>query len=242
MSRALNQGLLGRALETLAPSRRALGPNTYLTRNDFLRMLGAAFLFHALVIGIIALWPQPAVKNIPVRAIAFKLGGGERLATSPMQTTLPPPLTVPAPTAVGATPTSPNAKTAETPAIAPNPQQHVREVGAAPIAPALTAKSGASADEVRTRYEQDISGWIQRHKYYPPEAGGREGRAVVRVRIDRAGNVRYYAIEQSSGVPTLDEAALDMIRRANPVPAVPTLYPGGNLVEFLIPITFRAPK
>jgi hypothetical protein len=32
-----------------------------------------------------------------------------------------------------------------------------------------------------------------------------------------------------------------MIRRANPVPAIPADYPAGNLIEFLIPITFEAP-
>lgn len=233
MSDVLNQGLIGRDQATFSQSHRALGPNIYLERNDFLMMLAAAFLFHALVIGIIALWPTPAVKNIPVRALTFKLGDGGRMAAAP----LPPPPTVPA--NASASVSSPTAKSTDTPAIAPTPQQHVREVGAAPVDSKLM---GANVQEVSTRYQQDISAWVQRHKYYPPEAGGREGRAVVRLRIDRGGNVRYYAIEQSSGIPTLDEAALDMIRRANPVPAVPTLYPGGNLVEFLIPITFRAPK
>lgn len=151
------------------------------------------------------------------------------------------------------------------PAVAPSPQQYVREVGApspqavanamANLSPAAGTPSGAiggqgtqttmteqTAQAVRARYEQEISGWIQQHKFYPAEAGGREGRAVVRMRIDRAGNVRYYAIEQSTGLSTLDLAALEMIRRANPVPAVPANYPAGNLVEFLIPITFRAPQ
>jgi protein TonB len=150
-------------------------------------------------------------------------------------------------------------------AVAPNPQQYVREVGApsqqavaAAIASAATnagiaagALGGQGTENVltpqtvqtiRARYEQEISLWIQQHKYYPVDAGGREGRAVVRMRIDRAGNVRYYAIEQSAGMAALDAAALEMIRRANPVPMVPANYPAGNLVEFLIPITFKAPQ
>ena len=133
------------------------------------------------------------------------------------------------------------------PAIAPTPQQYVREVGAAPsTAPETTNVDAALTEQavqaIRTRYEQEISAWIQRHKFYPVDASGREGRAIVRVRIDRAGNVRYYAIEQSAGLQALDNAALDMIRRANPVPAVPSNYPAGNLVEFLIPISFKAPQ
>lgn len=149
------------------------------------------------------------------------------------------------------------------PAIAPTPQRFVREAGAAPAAGQTGAQpntgSGVAdgavggqglettmtqqtAQAIRERYEMQISGWIQTHKTYPAEAQGREGRVVVRMRIDRAGYVRYYALEQSSGVNALDAAAIDMVRRANPVPAVPANYPAGNLIEFLIPITFRAPR
>jgi len=95
---------------------------------------------------------------------------------------------------------------------------------------------------IRERYEQQISTWIERHKRYPVGADGRAGRVVIRMRIDRAGAVRYYALEQSSGVAVIDATAVDMIRRANPVPAVPANYPAGNLIEFLIPITFQAPQ
>jgi protein TonB len=282
---ALSHGILGRERHALAPSTLALGPNTYLSGRDFLWMLAVAFLVHALAFGVIALWPEQTVKNIPVRALSFKLGDGERVAAAPamgatpapapvleaisppmMQATeddswraepeLPAPV-VPEPLKPIAKPKlkpkpekrEPVAKPVPSPAIADNPQQYVREVGAAPANAGIPqgAPSGVSlndqvAQAIRARYEQQISAWVQRHKIYPAEAGGREGRAIVRVRIDRLGNVRYYAIEQSAGLGSLDAAALDMIRRANPMPAVPADYPDGNLVEFLIPISFRAPQ
>ncbi|MFZ4124696.1 MAG: energy transducer TonB family protein [Rickettsiales bacterium] len=148
------------------------------------------------------------------------------------------------------------------PAIADSPQQYVRERGAAPSQEIDTLRtqarntfaksdavsavgeqtSGMSAEQqVRANYEKVISSWIGQHKIYPASARGREGRAVLRIRIDRQGYVRYYALEESSGVAVLNSAAIDMIRRANPVPAVPENYPAGNLIEFLIPITFEAP-
>lgn len=146
------------------------------------------------------------------------------------------------------------------PAIADTPQQYVRERGAAPIdtlrdkahstfgksdavsTVGATDGTGMSADQqVRASYEKTISAWIGQHKIYPASARGREGRAVLRIRIDRHGYVRYYALEESSGIAVLNSAAIDMIRRANPVPAVPENYPAGNLIEFLIPITFEAP-
>jgi protein TonB len=284
---ALSYGILGRDRNTLAPSTLALGPNIYLSSRDFLWMLVVAFAVHALAFAVMALWPEQTVKNIPVRALSFKLGDGERLAAAPAMVATPAPAPVveaisppvmqateddswraepklPAP--VVPEPLKPIAKPkpkpkpekrefvakpapAPAPAIADNPQQYVREVGAAPTNAGVSqgAPAGVSVNEqalqaIRARYEQQISAWVQRHKIYPAEAGGREGRAIVRVRIDRLGNVRYYAIEQSAGLGSLDAAALDMIRRANPMPAVPADYPDGNLVEFLIPISFRAPQ
>jgi protein TonB len=137
------------------------------------------------------------------------------------------------------------------PAIAVEPQRFVRETGAAPAGAANGLRGGTAAEttlvngtteQVRERYEQQISAWIQQHKLYPAEAGGREGKVIVRMRIDRSGYVRYFAVEQSSGIDALDAAAVDMVRRANPVPAVPANYPAGNLIEFLIPISYRAPR
>lgn len=92
---------------------------------------------------------------------------------------------------------------------------------------------------IRVRYEQQISGWVAKHRFYPAEAGGRQGRAVVRVRIDRQGYVRYYSVDETSGYGVFDRAAIDMIRRASPMPSAPMNYPAGNLIEFLIPITFK---
>ena len=62
---------------------------------------------------------------------------------------------------------------------------------------------------------------------------------MVRIRIDRHGNIHYYELEHSTGYEMLDKAAIDMIRRANPVPAVPSDYPQGELLEFLIPVNYQ---
>ena len=144
---------------------------------------------------------------------------------------------------------------------AETPRRYVRSYGAAPQVDTLTEKAKATfapsdavttvtdaiasplarEQEIRARYEQTLSAWIQQHRIYPASARGREGRVVVRVRIDREGYVRYYALEESAGTDALDRAAVDMIRRANPVPAIPADYPAGNLIEFLIPMTFEAP-
>jgi protein TonB len=122
--------------------------------------------------------------------------------------------------------------------------QFVRDDAAQAAASNVTeASAGNSAHdaEMVAHYEQLISQWIQKFKIYPDDARtqGTQGETVVRVRIDRHGNIRYYALEYSTGSPLLDHAAIDMIRRANPVPAVPTDYPQGEIMEFLIPVSFN---
>lgn len=122
------------------------------------------------------------------------------------------------------------------------PSQFVRP---APAAVSSSSSSG-SGSEVLTpeqaikRYEQTMSAWLQRHRVVPELARslGQYGSPVLRVQISRAGAVKYFAIERSSGYQLIDDAAMDMVRRANPFPAPPASYPGGQVLEFLIPVTF----
>jgi protein TonB len=142
----------------------------------------------------------------------------------------------------------------------------VREEGMAAAAPIMPVEAGSGSQYVRSNntqadlsgevsgapggqrdaqmvshYEQLISLWIQKFKVYPEEARlkGMQGETVVRIRIDRQGNIRYYILERTTGHQPLDRAAIDMIRRANPVPAVPDDYPAGDLFEFLVPVSFH---
>ena len=99
----------------------------------------------------------------------------------------------------------------------------------------------ANVREVVSKYERLLSGWIDRHKIYPDEAyrSGVQGQVVVRIRINRRGAVAYKIIERSSGNALLDAAVLETVTRAAPMPTVPSEYPGGAQLEFLIPIQFR---
>lgn len=95
--------------------------------------------------------------------------------------------------------------------------------------------------EMLSRYEQLISRWIQQYKTYPDEARqkGLQGEAIVRIRIDRQGNIRYFVLQKETGHVILDRAVITMLKRANPVPPVPENYPAGALLEFLVPVSFK---
>ncbi|NBO20046.1 MAG: TonB family protein [Proteobacteria bacterium] len=90
-------------------------------------------------------------------------------------------------------------------------------------------------------YEEQLALWLQRHQVYPLSArrDGLEGRAILRLQMDRMGNVRFMELSEKTGYPILDSAILSMVQRAEPLPPVPENYPeSGYILEFLLPVSF----
>jgi periplasmic protein TonB len=71
---------------------------------------------------------------------------------------------------------------------------------------------------------------------YPPRASGVEGVVSLAFSVDRDGNV---VIVKSSGSALLDAEALDLIKRAAPLPAPPTEITDSDL-SVIVPIRFSA--
>jgi protein TonB len=88
-------------------------------------------------------------------------------------------------------------------------------------------------------YLNRVRRWIAKHKKYPPEAFKRkqEGSVMVAFTIARDGRILGAEIERSSGFPLIDQATLDMLYRASPVPPVPPHYTGERL-SIAIPVRF----
>jgi periplasmic protein TonB len=69
-------------------------------------------------------------------------------------------------------------------------------------------------------------------------ARGQQGTVLVRVTIQRDGQIATTTIEQGSGSELLDREALAALKRADPLPAIPDTMPGATLVlEF--PLRFQ---
>lgn len=124
------------------------------------------------------------------------------------------------------------------------PAQYIRRQGDArgqgdgsPIGNSLDSQA-----VMMQRYTQLISTWINRQKALMNRAlqPGMRGNIVVRLRIDRRGKIHMFKLDKATGVPSVDAAAADMVRAADPVPPVPSTYPGGNMFEFLIPINYSS--
>ena len=112
----------------------------------------------------------------------------------------------------------------------------------AEVAGAALGNKKWSPQQMVAGYTQTISLWMNKFKVYPDEArdAGMQGQAVVRIRIDRQGNIHYRILSQETPYPILNKAALDMVRRANPVPPVPSDYPDkAAFLEYMIPVNFK---
>jgi protein TonB len=83
---------------------------------------------------------------------------------------------------------------------------------------------------------------LQRAKHYPDVARAREeqGTATVRFTIDRSGHVLSASLVRGSGSQSLDEEAVALVRRADPLPPVPAELAGSTLT-LTVPVVFVVP-
>lgn len=88
---------------------------------------------------------------------------------------------------------------------------------------AKATSSGGGSNFSPAKWQSRLMSHLERRKRYPSEARSNreEGTVYVRFRIDDGGNVLSVSLSRSSGHSSLDQAVLDMVRRASPVPAPP---------------------
>ena len=80
-------------------------------------------------------------------------------------------------------------------------------------------------------WKRQVSSLIERNKRYPDAAQARNLHGTVQLAftLDRQGRVTASRIAKSSGSSALDEATLDLVRRAQPFPAPPPEMPGAEI-------------
>lgn len=102
---------------------------------------------------------------------------------------------------------------------------------------AASQSSRASADPAQqVQWEAQLVAHLERFKRYPQNARDRGDRGVayLRFEIDSDGKVLSTRIVRSAGFTELDQATLDMISRASPVPCPPE----GSKLRFTVPVVF----
>jgi protein TonB len=117
------------------------------------------------------------------------------------------------------------------PATAPSPQPVPRALPRAVSNDARVASAAA--------VEWRVQDWLAQHRHYPRAArrSGAEGTVWVRFVLDRGGALHGSEILASSGHAVLDRAALDLLRRATPFPALPPDL-AMDEIELVLPIEY----
>lgn len=126
------------------------------------------------------------------------------------------------------------------PAAATQPNsQPSTAVRAEPSTPAPPpAAPPASPRDGPDNWEARVMGRLERVKRYPSAArvGRVQGVAYVRFRVNREGRVLFVSLQRSSGSDLLDKAALETVRRAEPLPPIPEDRP--TEIEVAVPVEF----
>jgi TonB family protein len=118
-----------------------------------------------------------------------------------------------------------------TPSV-PNAQLSPRSV-----APSLG--TGQSAVRERVTWEKELAAHFNKYKRYPSDRRALSAQVTVSFVLDRLGHILSSRIVRGSGDPAFDDAAIDMLQRANPVPPPPPLVADDGLT-FSLPVIFRA--
>lgn len=185
--------------------------------------------------------PEP-VRPAPVNLEPVK---PEPIKPEPAKMELPRPepvLAVPEATPVAVVPVTPKVEPAVT---RPEPKVEVAPPAAqaavpavAPVARATPAALPGTKDDVR-KYIAALMRQLNRHKTYPAalKKAKIEGRVVLQFTLDRSGRLVASSVKQGSGSAELDRAALEMLARANPLPAIPDFMERDELA-LAIPVEY----
>lgn len=182
--------------------------------------------------------PPPVVEAVPEKVIAQTPPPKPKLKPVPPKQVVARTVTPPAPVRPE--------KPAEQKVVKPTqaPAQAAGSAGAAGSGQSTASGSSQSASSGgRVGAQQDyfsrLLAWLEKHKEYPARERRLRKQGVVRIAftLHRNGSVSGATITQRSGHPGLDRAALKMLKKASPLPAVPADIPDHKL-DLVVPVEF----
>lgn len=129
-------------------------------------------------------------------------------------------------------------KQASQPSPSPTPVLQ-KEIAKTQAPQKIANKPIVTDDKSKKQYQKQLANWIDQYKKYPKQAKRMriEGEGILRILINRNGEVQHATLKQSTGNRLLDKAALKMAHKANPFPAMPKNDARQSL-EFDVPIEF----
>ncbi|WP_335308609.1 energy transducer TonB family protein [Sphingomonas phyllosphaerae] len=118
----------------------------------------------------------------------------------------------------------------------PDPGPPVKETTAPEIKPAPPAPQVSIS---KPTWEGLVLGALNRVKRYPRDASFRrqQGMPYIRFVMDRDGRIVSSRLESSSGIRSLDNEAVSLPKRAQPLPKPPAELTGDR-IELVVPVEF----
>lgn len=125
------------------------------------------------------------------------------------------------------------------PRAEPQPAEPSAPANAQP-APQQSAPQERGDPKAAQTYSARLASWLEQNKRYPRQAELRriEGTALLYFRMDRNGRVITASLRNSSGSTLLDDATMDMLQRAQPLPKPPAEMTDAQL-SFVVPVRFN---
>ncbi len=139
----------------------------------------------------------------------------------------------------------PVAKAPETPAVVPAKpveQSQIQEASTSAAKAQESAASAAASAAAMKNWESLVAAHLFKHKRSLRMRQRQPMTAYIHVAIGRQGQILSRNVAQSSGDDRLDEAALNLIDRANPLPPPPPDYADARLQSINLPVVFTPPK
>lgn len=137
------------------------------------------------------------------------------------------------------TPRPPPRPTRAAPARQAPAAPHAAELQAPPVAAPHSPATPTPDPQATASWRSVLLGRLQAAKRYPERARARgdQGVALATFTLDRAGRVLSASLARSSGSVLLDEEAVALIHRAEPLPPPPPGMPGAALTV-TVPVSF----
>ena len=109
--------------------------------------------------------------------------------------------------------------------------------GDATASDAQAQNAQQTEQRIRKTWEKQLVVHLARHRTYPTITANQNAQVTLSFVLDRSGHVVSSTVAKSSGDAAIDQAALTMMQRADPVPAPPASVASKGL-NFSLPIIF----
>lgn len=120
-------------------------------------------------------------------------------------------------------------------------RQRLENAHEANLAAAPNIGIGKDNQRLAAQWAKQINAYFEQHLRYPKTENIKATKVTLKLVLNRLGHVVSLAVAESSGDPLFDEAAMDTVRRSDPVPRPPAELTDDTF-SYTLPVDFKRRK